>query len=44
MHPKSKIDIFAPAYTIPVENESFDCTLCTAMLEHPDKREEWTWA
>jgi SAM-dependent methyltransferase len=40
MHHKGKIDIFAPAYNIPVENETFDCTLCTAVLEHleePDK-------
>jgi ubiquinone/menaquinone biosynthesis C-methylase UbiE len=34
MHPKGTIDIFAPAYTIPLGNESFDCTLCTDLLEH----------
>jgi hypothetical protein len=40
MHPTGKIDIFAPAYTI---NESFDCPPLTAVLEHRDKREGWTW-
>jgi SAM-dependent methyltransferase len=33
-HNKDKIDIIAPAYDIPVEDESFDCALCTAVLEH----------
>lgn len=34
MHAKDNIDIFAPAYDIPVESASFDCALCTDVLEH----------
>jgi len=34
LHCRDTIDIFAPAYDIPVEDESFDCALCTAVLEH----------
>ena len=34
MHDKNNIDIFATAYEIPVEDASFDCALCTAVLEH----------
>jgi len=34
LHDKSKIDLFATAYNIPVENEYFDTVLCTAVLEH----------
>lgn len=40
LHHKDNIDIFAPCYDIPVDDESFDCALCTAVLEHveePDK-------
>lgn len=34
MHQNDNIDIFAQCYDIPVSNESFDCALCTAVLEH----------
>jgi len=34
MHPTDKIDIFAPASAIPVSDESFDCAISTAVLEH----------
>lgn len=33
-HNKSNIDLFGTAYDIPVENNSFDTILCTAVLEH----------
>lgn len=33
-HKKDNIDIFATAYDIPVETASFDCALCTDVLEH----------
>ncbi len=33
-HRKNNIDIFAPCYDIPVDDASFDCALCTAVLEH----------
>lgn len=33
-HNKGKIDIFTSAYDISVEDESFDCALCTSVLEH----------
>lgn len=39
-HDKSKIDLFETAYNIPINDESFDTILCTAVLEHleePDK-------
>ncbi|MCD4727936.1 MAG: class I SAM-dependent methyltransferase [Pirellulales bacterium] len=34
LHDKTNIDMFGTAYNIPVENEYFDCVLCTAVLEH----------
>lgn len=34
MHPRDNIDIFAQCYDIPASDESFDCALCTAVLEH----------
>ena len=34
LHDKSKIDLFGTAYDIPVDDESFDCALCTAVMEH----------
>lgn len=40
LHDKSQIDLVGTAYDIPVEAESFDTVLCTAVLEHleePDK-------
>jgi len=33
-HDHAKIDIFATAYEVPVENDHFDCVLSTAVLEH----------
>ena len=33
-HDQSNIDIFATAYDIPVTNDSYDCILSTAVLEH----------
>lgn len=33
-HDKSNIDLFGTAYDIPVEDESFDSAICTAVLEH----------
>jgi SAM-dependent methyltransferase len=33
-HLKNNIDIFAHCYDIPVDDASFDCALCTAVLEH----------
>jgi SAM-dependent methyltransferase len=37
---KSNIDILCNAYKIPVKSESFDCALCTAVLEHLEEPEE----
>lgn len=37
LHRKDKIDIFAPSHDIPVDDESFDCALCTAVLEHVEE-------
>ncbi len=34
LHDKSHIDLFGTAYDIPQENESFDCILSTAVIEH----------
>lgn len=33
-HDLKRIDIFGTAYEIPVKTGSFDCALCTAVLEH----------
>ena len=33
-HDKSNVDIFGTAYEIPQKDESFDCVLSTAVLEH----------
>lgn len=33
-HPKEKIDAFADAMALPIENSSFDIILCTELLEH----------
>src|SRR3954451_18040920 len=33
-HGKSRIDRIGTAYQIPVPSETFDCALCTAVLEH----------
>ena len=34
LHNKSNIDLFGSAYKIPVDDESFDSAICTAVLEH----------
>ena len=34
LHDKSKMDVFGSAYELPIQNESFDCALCTVVLEH----------
>ena len=39
LHDKINVDIFGTAYDIPVENEHFDCALCTAVLEHLEEPE-----
>lgn len=39
-HDKSNIDLFGTAYKIPCDNESFDSTICTAVLEHLEEPEE----
>lgn len=38
-HDQSNIDLLGTAYNIPVENENFDCALCTAVLEHLEEPE-----
>ena len=38
-HEKSHVDIFGTAYQIPVEEASFDCAICTAVLEHLEEPE-----
>ena len=39
LHDKGNIDLFASAYDIPVEGATFDCAICTAVLEHLEERE-----
>lgn len=34
IHDKSNIDLIGTAYKIPADNETFDCALCTYVLEH----------
>jgi len=38
-HDKSNIDLFGTAYEIPVNSNSFDSALCTAVLEHLEEPE-----
>ncbi len=33
-HEQTDVDLFGTAYDIPVPDDSFDCILCTAVLEH----------
>ena len=40
LHDKSDIDLFGTAYHVPVENGSFDCAICTAVLEHLEEPEQ----
>jgi len=39
LHDRYNIDLFGTAYEIPVENNSFDSALCTAVLEHLEEPE-----
>lgn len=39
MHDRSKIELFGTAYQIPVEGQSFDSAICTAVLEHLEEPE-----
>lgn len=39
-HDKSNIDLFGTAYNIPVEAESFDSVICTAVLEHLEEPQQ----
>ncbi len=38
-HDKSRIDLIGTAYDIPAEDNSFDCAICTAVLEHLEEPE-----
>jgi ubiquinone/menaquinone biosynthesis C-methylase UbiE len=38
-HDSSKVDLFGTAYSIPVEDCSFDSAICTAVLEHLEEPE-----
>jgi ubiquinone/menaquinone biosynthesis C-methylase UbiE len=40
LHDKSSVDLFGTAYSIPVEDGSFDCAVCTAVLEHLEEPEQ----
>lgn len=40
LHNKANIDRFGTAYDIPAEDGEFDCTLCTAVLEHLEEPEQ----
>jgi SAM-dependent methyltransferase len=40
LHDKSNIDLFGTAFNIPEEDDSFDCALCTAVLEHLEEPEK----
>lgn len=39
LHDKSQIDLFGTAYQIPVESQTFDSAICTAVLEHLEEPE-----
>jgi SAM-dependent methyltransferase len=39
-HDTSNIDLFGTAYEIPVEKETFDTAICTAVLEHLEEPEQ----
>ena len=40
VHDKSNVDLFGTAYGIPVDNETFDSAICTAVLEHLEEPEQ----
>lgn len=39
MHDKSNIELFGTAYNIPADDDSFDSTICTGVLEHLEEPE-----
>jgi SAM-dependent methyltransferase len=39
LHDLSNIDLMGTVYEIPVESKSFDCVLCTSVLEHLEEPE-----
>ena len=39
-HDKSNIDLFGTAYENPVDEQSFDSAICTAVLEHLEEPEQ----
>ena len=39
MHDSANVDIFGTAYVVPEPDASFDCVLCTAVLEHLEEPE-----
>lgn len=39
-HDQSNIDLFGTAYDIPSGDSSFDCAVCTAVLEHLEEPEQ----
>lgn len=39
LHDQTNVDLFGTAYKIPVENESFESALCSAVLEHLEEPE-----
>ncbi len=40
LHDKSNVDLFGTAYDIPAPADSFDCAMCTAVLEHLEEPEQ----
>ena len=40
LHEKSSVDLWGTAYAIPVESDSFDSALCTAVMEHLEEPEQ----
>ena len=39
-HDASNVDLFGTAYSIPAADTSFDCAMCTAVLEHLEEPEQ----
>jgi SAM-dependent methyltransferase len=39
-HDASNVDLFGTAYAIPAADASFDCAMCTAVLEHLEEPEQ----
>ena len=40
LHDQSNVDLFGTAYAIPAADASFDCAMCTAVLEHLEEPEQ----